>query len=182
MKTTMTMMTRTNKPGSSAEKKHAFLWLLIPLSAVALAAAVNFLLIVNTVVKSESMEPTLSEGALVIGSRIEYLNHSPKTGDIIIFRHDEFPGRLLIKRVAATEGQRFAVSDGVIYIDGAPAGPAPGDDFPETAVPAGMLIVLGDNREKSVDSRYWDDPFVRVSDVSARAIFTYFPAFSRLAG
>lgn len=111
-KTMTTMRTgTTSNPDPANGKKHALLWLVIPLSAVALAAAVNFLLIVNAVVPSASMEPTVPEGALVVGSRLAYLNRSPKAGDIIIFTHKEFPGKLLIKRVAATEGQRFAVTD-----------------------------------------------------------------------
>ncbi|MDY2906999.1 MAG: signal peptidase I [Eubacteriales bacterium] len=182
-KTMTTMRTgTTSNPDPANGKKSALLWLVIPLSAVALAAAVNFLLIVNAVVPSASMEPTVPEGALVVGSRLAYLNRSPKAGDIIIFTHKEFPGKLLIKRVAATEGQRFAVTDGAVYIDGKPMGDAPGDDFPEVIVPAGMLVVLGDNRAHSKDSRYWDDPFVRVSDVRARAEFMYYPRFAALTG
>lgn len=180
-KTTMRTGTTSN-PVPSDGKKRALLWLVIPLSAVVLAAAVNFLLIVNAVVPSASMEPTVPEGALILGYRLAYLNGAPQAGDIIIFTHEEFPGKLLIKRIAAIEGQRFAVTDGVVYIDGQPAGDAPGDDFPEVTVPAGMLVVLGDNRAHSKDSRYWDNPFVRVSNVRARAEFMYYPHFAALSG
>lgn len=98
-------------------------------------------------VPSESMEPTLKAGSYIIGSRIY---GELKTGDIIIFEHD---GKMLVKRIAATEGERIT-EDGFTYI-----------------VPEGSYFVMGDNRNNSFDSRYWAEPFISKCDVKAKVIF-----------
>ena len=98
-------------------------------------------------VPSESMEPTLKARSYIIGSRIY---GELKTGDIIIFEHD---GKMLVKRIAATEGERIT-ENGFTYI-----------------VPKGSYFVMGDNRNNSFDSRYWAEPFISKCDVKAKVIF-----------
>lgn len=94
-------------------------------------------------VPTESMEPTLRKGSFIVGSRIfDELDE----GDIIVFRHD---GKLLVKRVAATEGDIVKHRQEML------------------CVPNGKIYVLGDNRSCSIDSSLWDDPFISSSSVIA---------------
>ena len=97
-------------------------------------------------VPSASMEPTLDTGSLILGLRI---HGELKTRDIIIFRHD---GTYMIKRIAATEGD-------VIVHNGQ-----------TETVPEDCFYVLGDNQLNSHDSRYWDDPYVKLEDVMAKLL------------
>lgn len=97
-------------------------------------------------VPSNSMEPTIPEGSIIIGYR---LYSKLEVGDIIIFRHD---GRLLVKRIAALPGDTVKTTAGM------------------QTIPAGCYYVLGDNFENSYDSRFWEKPFIAESSVLAVAV------------
>lgn len=98
-------------------------------------------------VPTSSMEPTIRQGSFIVAARMAYWSSEPKVGDIIVFSHD---GKVLVKRVAAVAGEAAWTWKG-----------------PET-VPCGMLYLLGDNIDASIDSRLWVDPFVPVENVIAR--------------
>ena len=50
----------------------------------------------------------------------------------------------------------------------------------EFDVPEGEYFFLGDNRNDSVDSRYWDDAFIDRDKLESKVYFSYFPTFSYL--
>ena len=88
------------------------------------------------------------------------------------------PGAALIKRVVARPGDRVEVHDGRLWRNGAPLEPdwnAEPIDYtlaPFT-VPDDHLLVLGDNRNASLDSHIWG-PLPR-SEVIGTAIWRYWP-------
>lgn len=158
----------------------------LPGTAILLAALLNTYLFINAYVPSGSMVPTIPEGAMVLGNRMAYRKEEPKTGDVVFFHHAEMgEQQWLVKRVIALPGQTFAVKEGQVYINGSPLREpyveyASKDNFPEICVPEDCYILLGDNRQASHDSRYWEDPFVRREDIRAKGWFVYFPKFLRL--
>ncbi len=98
-------------------------------------------------VPSASMEPEITEGSCIIGIR---LYGELRRGDVAVFRRD---GLLLVKRVAGVPGDTVLRIDGVSLI-----------------VPESSYYMTGDNADDSIDSRYWEDPFVSFSDVEARVL------------
>lgn len=111
-------------------------------------------------VPTASMEPTLKAGSYIFGIR----NTSKlETGDIIVFHHD---GQLLVKRIAGCPGDEIDRRD-LAYMKTV-AIPVWND--PLLIVPDGCYFVLGDNAENSIDSRYWDNPYVNQADIVARIL------------
>ena len=108
-------------------------------------------------VPSASMEPTLKEGSFIFGIRIF---EEPEVGDIIVFKKD---GVLQVKRVAAAPGDVVDLTK----LEYAAASPAPERAERIQIVPADCYFVLGDNVQNSLDSRYWEDPFIEEHQIVA---------------
>ncbi len=146
--------------------------------------------IVNAVIPSASMEPTIMTGDHIFGNRLVYHFRQPERYDIIIFRYPDDESQLFIKRVIGLPGETVEIRDGEVYINGSEIPLY--DDFcasPGTTtlqeqrthltnpfvVPEGCYFVMGDNRNNSRDSRYWKNPFVAKDKILGEAIFRYWP-------
>ncbi|MCX7857549.1 MAG: signal peptidase I [Deltaproteobacteria bacterium] len=150
-------------------------------------------------IPSSSMEPTLLVGDHLLVNRLSYVIKmpftdwilyeisKPKRGDVIVFRYPVDKSKDFIKRVIAVEGDEIEIKDKVVYVNGKriedshaffsdpyviPANLAPRDNFGPVKVPKDCYFVLGDNRDKSLDSRFWG--FVRKEDLVGRAFILYF--------
>ena len=108
-------------------------------------------------VPSASMEPTLQEGSFIFGLRIF---ETPTVGAIIVFVKD---GTLQGKRIAPVPGDQIDLTK-LEYMDSLPI---PNWSDPLLTVPAGHFYVLGDNKQNSYDSRYWEDPFIAEEQIVA---------------
>jgi signal peptidase I len=113
-------------------------------------------------VPSASMAPTLTPGQIVLVNAGYYTRHAPLRGDIVIFISPE-DGNRWIKRVIGLPGERVALVDGQLQVDGrhveeayVASGNAVSEyawAMPEVRVPEGQLLLLGDNRDNSLDGR-----------------------------
>lgn len=114
----------------------------------------------------------------------------PRRGDVIVFEFPEdedlpfYKRRDFIKRIIGEPGDTVEVRDKVAYVNGEPLvlpqevhkGPAYADDLrrdnmPPTEVPAGQYFVMGDNRDRSYDSRFWG--FVDEAKIKGLAFIKY---------
>ena len=110
-------------------------------------------------VEGACMEPNLYTGQRVLVLKSAYWFGDPQRGDVIIFTSPADPDRTLIKRVIGLPGENISIIGGDVYIDGSPlAEPyTQGNShaYPLTAIPDDSYFVMGDNRERSTDSRNW---------------------------
>lgn len=120
------------------------------------------------VVPTGSMEPTVQINDRLVVEKVSYLFKSPNRGDIIVFKAPEQALQMsgsttadaYLKRVIGLPGEAVEVRNGKVMIDGkiinetyikAPPNYAWG---PKT-VPEGQYLVLGDNRNGSLDGHLW---------------------------
>ena len=135
--------------------------MLIGLAALAVVAlvAVRFLVAEPFRVASTSMEPTLSAGDSVLVDKRAYGDDGPRRGDLVVFRAPA-DDDVTLKRVVGVGGDRVAIEDGLLVVNGRrPAEPYTDPEaidsvfFGPVRVPPGTVFVLGDNRFDSDDSR-----------------------------
>ncbi|MBL8023623.1 MAG: signal peptidase I [Elusimicrobia bacterium] len=114
---------------------------------------------------SGSMEPALPVGARVMVNKLAYVFHPPERGDIVTFLSPKGE-KGLVKRVVAVGGDNVRVVKKKVVLNGKPLEEPyvkhtrpnellKGDDFNMGKVPSGFVVVMGDNRDESGDSRDW---------------------------
>ncbi len=111
----------------------------------------------------------------------------PQPGDIIVFRYPIDLRKDFIKRCVAVEGQTIMIRNKALYVDGKqqnepyaiheddriiPGNLSPRDNFGPLTIPKGKIFMMGDNRDNSLDSRFWGP--LPVELVKGKAIFRYF--------
>jgi signal peptidase I len=116
-----------------------------------------------------SMEPTLLIGDHILVDR-QMSARNPKRGDLVIFEYPEDPSKDFVKRVVAVGGDIVAIRDKELYINNSPvkesysvhkeldviqASQNPRDNYGPETVPTGSYFMMGDNRDRSYDSRFW---------------------------
>ena len=167
--------------------------------AVLIALLITTFVIKMYKIPSRSMVPTLLVGdqlvvnKFIYGIKMPYFRNTiipitdPQKGDIIVFIYPKDRSIEFIKRVIGIGGDTIEIKDKNIFINGKlftdnvgiytdkiiyPGSLLqPRDNFGPVTVPAGSLFVMGDNRDSSMDSRFWG--FVDLKDVQGKAFIIY---------
>lgn len=160
--------------------KEIFSYVKIVVVTSALVILVNKTLVANAKVPTGSMEDTIKAGSRILINRLAYQNETPKRGDIVSFYCPDEPDTLYLKRVMALPGETIEGKDGEVYVDGTqleePYIKAKSyQDFGPYTVPDSMYFMMGDNRNRSRDSRAWKNKFVDKGAIIGKAKVAYFP-------
>ena len=141
----------------------------IAIATACTALIFNFALSL-TRITSGSMDPTLSPGDVIAGSRLAYAFSSPKRGDVVAFRYPADESQVVIKRIVGLPGETVKIEEGKIYVNGSNE-PIDepyltdewtfGNDGYVFSVPENSYFMLGDSRDVSLDSRFWAEEAVR---------------------
>ena len=124
-------------------------------------------------VNGRSMNNTLKDGDIMILDIIGYRTSNLKRFDIVVVDNGK---DYLIKRVIALPGEEVEYIDNKLYINGKQIkdnfGKGKTKDF-KTKVSKNSYFVLGDNREDSLDSRYYGA--FNKKKIIGKTSFTIFP-------
>jgi len=167
------------------------------LMALLLALFIRSFVVQAFKIPSGSMLPTLLIGDHILvnkflyGLRLPYPIDEmivqwgqPERGDIVVFVFPRDPSKDFIKRVVAVEGDTVEIRHKQLYINGEQVEdlhatfadsdreiPGPRDNFGPLVVPPQKLFVMGDNRDRSHDSRFWG--LVDLDEVKGKAFMIY---------
>ncbi|HEX9878802.1 MAG TPA: signal peptidase I [Candidatus Binatia bacterium] len=149
-------------------------------------------------IPSGSMLPTLQIGDHILvnklsyGIRVPLLDRyfvsfgKPEKGDVVVFVYPVDRSKDFIKRVVGAEGDQVEIRDKHVIINGKPVedshaffedgqvvdgGVRLRDNYGPKTVPPGHIFVMGDNRDRSYDSRFWG--YVDLEDVKGKAFVIY---------
>jgi len=166
--------------------------------AVILALCIRTFVVQAFKIPSGSMEPTLLVGDHILvnkftyGIKIPFFDYTifeinnPQPNDVIVFKYPNDPKIDYIKRVIAVEGDTVEIINKKILVNGEallnehgvytdpdihPRSQDRRDNMEPITVPKGKLFVMGDNRDHSYDSRFWN--FVDLDAVRGKAFLIY---------
>jgi signal peptidase I len=146
--------------------------------ALLIAIGINLFLAQATQVQGQSMEPNLHTAQRLVVEKVTYRFHGPRRGDIVVIDLPAAGPDLLIKRVIGLPGETVSSKGGQVFINGEPLeepyirNPG-GRDVTEQIVPPLHVLVMGDNRRFSNDSRNFGP--VPIDRIIGRAWFSYWP-------
>lgn len=175
---------KERKMSMQAFVKEVLSWVMTIAAAVALALFLNHVILINATIPSGSMENTIMEDDRLLGLRLAYRNSEPERGDIIIFKYPDNEEENYIKRIIGLPGDTVDIKNAKIYINGSDTPleePYLKEEWViETGpyhfeVPENSYLVLGDNRNNSLDARYWNNTYVSKDKILGKAWFRYFP-------
>ena len=159
-------------------KKHGISLLIEILVAVLAAFLMTHFGLEKTTMMGESMNPTLKDGDKILVNKMIYRITSPKRNDVIVFcqtgkEHDYYN----VKRVVGLPGETVLIQNGQLYINGeAVKEKVKVDEMKNGGLADEELVlddneyfVLGDNRNKSEDSRFANVGTVVKADIVGQA-------------
>lgn len=166
--------------------------------AVVLALIIRTFVVQAFKIPSGSMEDTLAIGdhilvsKFIYGTKIPFTStrlvefRDPRQGDVIVFEYPEDPSKDFIKRIVGTPGDEVEVRNKQVYVNDKPYDNPhevhkekelipreqnPRDNVGPVKVPEGSYFVMGDNRDRSYDSRFWG--FVKNEKIKGLAFIKY---------
>lgn len=149
------------------------------LPALLIALLINVFVGQATRVEGQSMEPNLHSDQRLVVEKLSYRFHGPQRFDIVVIKMPSQGEELLIKRVVGLPGETVEFRDGRVYVNGEMLKESFTSEETQAGrqsaitVPPLHIFVLGDNRNRSNDSRSFGP--VPIENVIGRAWFSYWP-------
>lgn len=185
---------------SEKVKKTVVEWIKSIAVAVVLALLIRTFIIQAFKIPSSSMENTLKIGdhlfvtKFIYGTKIPFTDirilslTKPKRDDIIVFKYPYDKKRDFIKRCIGIPGDKIEIKNKIVYVNDGPVEKSyiihrdsnvipsevsQRDNFGPVIVPEGRYFMMGDNRDTSLDSRFWG--FLHEKYLRGKALVIYWP-------
>ena len=150
-----------NQTSRERELKEAISWIIY----ICVVICATYLIVTyvgqRTKVSGDSMQATLQDGDNLIVDKISYRFREPERYEIIVFPYRYAKNTYYIKRIIGLPGETVQIIDGYVYIDGEKLDEHyglevmnnPGSAAEPITLGDDEYFVLGDNRNRSADSR-----------------------------
>ena len=170
-----------NKKTNNSTFREFLSYVKIIVIAIGIAYICNQFIIVNAKVPTGSMKDTIMEGNRLIGFRLSYLFSNPKRLDVVIFKYPDDETQNYVKRIIGLPGDIVVIKDSKVYVNDVLLDEpyirepmAANSQVLTYSVPKGYYFMMGDNRNNSLDSRFWKNTYVAKDKILAKAIFKYY--------
>lgn len=142
-----------------------------------------------------SMTPTMAIGDHILEDKITYNFRAPLRREIVLFPYPEDETKTFIKRIIGLPGETIEIRDKTIYINGEPLSEAAytqhldptffdaqtnaRDNLAQQVIPSDSYFLLGDNRDQSLDSRFFG--VIHENEILGKARVIYWSSPEALA-
>lgn len=168
-------------------KEEIFSWAKVIVLAVAISFVINNFLIVKAQVPTGSMENTVMTDDRIVAFRLSYLMEQPQRGDVVVFKFPDDESENYLKRIIGLPGEVVEIIEGKVYINYSKEPLKEGylkempiGTFGPYDVPEDSYFMLGDNRNGSIDSRFWENTYVHEDKIIGKVIFRFHPSLDTI--
>lgn len=152
-----------------------------------IAIAIFVLLLVIYVVSLQqvvgpSMSPNYRDGDILILNKLHYKLHNPKRFEVVAVKYKDT--KYFIKRIIGLPGENISYKDGILYVNGEVVE----EKFKTTTtadfslsvlgyetIPEDYYLIVGDNRENSLDGRSKEVGLIHKKDLIGKVAFRIWP-------
>ena len=154
--------------------------ILIPAVAGIIAALLVSGVLGSMIVKGNAMSPSITDGSIIFINKLAYLYREPETGDVVAFHcnvySEDEEGNILVRRVAATSGDKVIVINGNLYVNGEAyehysEKPVYLDPMEDVIVGKNRVFVLSDSQTAVLDSRDQAVGQLRIDELDGKVCF-----------
>lgn len=133
-------------------------------------------------IPSASMLPTVRIGDYIMVALRYYRNNEIHRGDIVVFSLPENKSVTIIKRIVGLPGDTVEIRGSQFFLNSVvqpeeyakyEGGGIKEGNFGPEKVPSGTVFLLGDNRDHSKDSRFWEHPFLPIDRLKGKVLYVY---------
>lgn len=166
----------------SNTKKEIISWILTIGLAFIIAMLIRTYVFELVDVPTGSMLNTIQLNDKFIELKFIYRFEPIKRGDIVVFKYPDDPSVSFVKRVIGIGGDTIEIKNGILYRNGEPVKEPylkepmnKNETFGPYKVPPNHYFMLGDNRNQSLDSRYWKNKYVSKDAIMGKIVFRIWP-------